>query len=408
MKFVEDGTNAPIQTRKRGTPILGPLSDMLGESVLFCLDFAFNQNTDGARLYRLHDDIWFWGSEQSCVKGWKTVTDFIDMMGLQINDEKTGSVKITRKEIVSKPHASLPKGPVRWGFLQVDPKSGRFLIDQENVEKHVEELRRQLDACKSVFDWIQAFNVYGVRFFTTNTGKPANCYGRAHIDQLLDMFSFIQKKLFANTGGSVTSTLKGMIMERFGVTDIPEGYLYVGSDYGGLDLKSPFVNLYLLRPIKDINPDKFEPENLTPDKVVDDFLKAEEKAYNAAKKLYDTGHVPGQSNLEYSIKNKLAGSEFMSFEEYTRHRDHTSYELSNAYLKLLGEPVETMIEKTSDVAALIDDHKWSNLSSYQKWILQLYAPEMIARFGGLHIVDKGLLPTGMVGMFRESRFKWQG
>jgi hypothetical protein len=33
---------------------------------------------------------------------------------------------------------------------------------------------------------------------------------------------------------------------------------------------------------------------------------------------------------------------------------------------------------------------------------------MIACFGGLNVVEKGLLPTGMVSMFRESRFKWQG
>jgi hypothetical protein len=59
MKFVVDGDNAHVQTRKRGTPISGPLSNMLGETVLFTLDFAINQLTDGARLYRLPDDIWF-------------------------------------------------------------------------------------------------------------------------------------------------------------------------------------------------------------------------------------------------------------------------------------------------------------------------------------------------------------
>jgi len=57
MKFIVDGNEAPVMVRKRGTPISGPMSDMLGETVLFCLDFAFNQLTDGARMYRLHDDI---------------------------------------------------------------------------------------------------------------------------------------------------------------------------------------------------------------------------------------------------------------------------------------------------------------------------------------------------------------
>jgi hypothetical protein len=48
------------------------------------------------------------------------------------------------------------------------------------------------------------------------------------------------------------------------------------------------------------------------------------------------------------------------------------------------------------------------MNSYHRWIIQLYAPDMMARFGGLNVVEKGLLPTGLVSMFRESRFKWQG
>ncbi|KAF7858805.1 hypothetical protein EAF04_008848 [Stromatinia cepivora] len=48
MVFPSDGPSAPIRIRKRGTPISGPLSDMLGETVLFCLDFAMNNRTDGA------------------------------------------------------------------------------------------------------------------------------------------------------------------------------------------------------------------------------------------------------------------------------------------------------------------------------------------------------------------------
>jgi hypothetical protein len=404
MKFVADGPDAPVQVRKRGTPISGPLSDMLGESVLFCLDFAFNQQTDGARLYRLHDDIWFWGSEKSCVRGWKAITDFIKMMGLEINEEKTGSVKISRTGTSDKAHAALPKGDVSWGLLKLDSATGRFLINQESVEKHVEELRRQLDSCKSIFDWIQAWNVYGVRFFTTNTGKPAKAYGQAHIDQLLDLFSFIQKQLFAETGGSVTTTLKSMINERFGVEDIPDGYLYFGGDYGGLDVKSPFVGLYLLHKSEKERADVTNRDAEKPDAEMDRFFEAEERAYSLAKKKYEEGKVSNHSGLSHTITNALKDSDFMSFEEYTRYRELTSSELLLAYENLLYESTEREVVKTSDVQV----NDWYGLTNYQRWIIQLYAPEMIARFGSLTVVDKGLLPTGMVNMFRESRFKWQG
>ncbi|KAK0099709.1 hypothetical protein ONS96_008206 [Cadophora gregata f. sp. sojae] len=57
VKFVEDGPNANAQTRMRGTPPSSPMSDFMAEAVLFCLEFSFNQETNGARMYRLHDDI---------------------------------------------------------------------------------------------------------------------------------------------------------------------------------------------------------------------------------------------------------------------------------------------------------------------------------------------------------------
>ena len=98
----------------------------------------------------------------------------------------------------------------------------------------------------------------------------------------------------------------------------------------------------------------------------------------------------------------------MSFEEYTSYREQTSTLLCSEYILLLAEPAPRLLQQTSDVAARIERHVFSKLTSYDKWIIQLYGPDMIARFGGLTIVEKGLLPTGMVKMFQESRFKWQG
>jgi len=331
------------------------------------------------------------------VKGWKVMTDFTQLMGLDLAEEKTGSIKINRKEALDT-GAGLPKGPVRWGFLQLDSATGRFLIDQKVVDEHTEELGRQLGACKSVFDWIQAWNVYGVNFFNTNFGLPANCFGRDHVDSMLQTFMHIQAKLFASTGGSVTSTLKQMLTSRFGVTDIPEGYLYFPMSMGGLDLKSPFVSLYLLRDNIAKNPDSY----------MDDFFPEEEAAYRVAKTNFDNDTVPGRSRLTYSAPWDIKDKSFMSFEEFTRYREQTSTQLHAAYMRLIAEPSEAEVKKTSDVAAVIGAREWLDLKPYHKWIMQLYAPDMITRFGGLTVVEKGLLPTGMVNMFRESRFKWQG
>jgi hypothetical protein len=60
LKFVDAEDESPPRLRCRGTPASHVLSNVFGEVVLFCLDFSVNQATNGALLYRLFDDMWFW------------------------------------------------------------------------------------------------------------------------------------------------------------------------------------------------------------------------------------------------------------------------------------------------------------------------------------------------------------
>lgn len=92
MKFIHDGMSATPRVRKRGIPICLALSTCFGEVVLFCMDYSVNQHADGAFLYRLHDDFWFWGEEKTCVKAWKAMSEFVNVMGVRFNEEKTGTV----------------------------------------------------------------------------------------------------------------------------------------------------------------------------------------------------------------------------------------------------------------------------------------------------------------------------
>jgi hypothetical protein len=138
------------------------------------------------------------------------------------------------------------------------------------------------------------------------------------------------------------------------------------------------------------------------------------------------------------LKSYLDSESFMTFEEFTRYREQTSKHLYTAYSRLIEEPVEDEVTVTADVANVlggppgfphppgfagrgrgrgrgrggmprgVQKNTQGRMNSYNRWIIQLYAPDMMSRFGGLNIVEKGLLPTGMVSMFRESRFKWQG
>lgn len=60
--------------------------------------------------------------------------------------------------------------------------TGKWSLDDKQDEEHIVELQRQLSACKSIFSWVQAWNIYVARFLSNNFGEPANCLGRPHND----------------------------------------------------------------------------------------------------------------------------------------------------------------------------------------------------------------------------------
>lgn len=400
LRFKQDPEDAPSRIRRRGTPLSTPLADVFGESLLFCVDFAVNQKANGTRLYRLHDDMWLWGNTKACVKGWEVLGECASVLGLDFNFEKTGSALIEYSEgdEDSDLATGLPKGDVTWGFLKLDRHTGRFVIDQGEVDKHIEELRVQLDACKTVFNWIQAWNTYGARFFSNFFGKPANCSGRQHIDSMLGTFQRIQQQLFPDTPGGVGAYVKQMIAERFDLplSDIPDGYIYFPPEFGGLGLKNPFIDLCLVHDtVKN------------PEEVVKSFFEQEARDYRKLKARFENGTMRSSTSTRKNFRD-LEGEPFMSLEEFQSYRDWIGESLGCTFRVLMQEPVSKNVALKGAVKAVLEPRQWSELSSYDQWVLQLFSKDMIARFGGLNVVEKGLLPMGLMSLLRQSKFQWVG
>ncbi|KAK3402922.1 hypothetical protein B0T20DRAFT_344466 [Sordaria brevicollis] len=105
----------------------------------------------------------------------------------------------------------------------------------------------------------------------------------------------------------------------------------------------------------------------------------------------------------------LEGEPFFSYEEYTRYRELKSRDLYKLYHQLLAEPEIKDVELKGDVkGAFEDEDEWEDMNSYDKWVVQLFHREVVDMFGGLTVVDKALLPIGLMNMLRQSRFQWQG
>ncbi len=421
LKFADEPDMAP-RLRKRGVPGAHALSSVCGEVILFCLDYAVNQAIKGgAQLYRMHDDFWLWSHDQEVVvKGWGAVTSFIDTMGLSLNQKKMGSVRIlssnlskgveqTPFQLLADLHPGLPEGEIRWGFLVLNPVTGKFQIDQEIVDTHISSLSTQLKSKESsLFAWIQAWNIYASTFFSTNFGKPANIFGREHVDMLLFTMRRIQTSLFNSDSGSnsesgnVVAHLKSQLSLRFRIKedDIPDGFLYFPTHLGGLALNNPFIKLVQMRN------KVFEQPSL----ILDDFLDAEQEAYRKAKIAFESGKMKTMKN-----KPPPGSSEFFSLEEFVRYREEFmgKYEgnLLSTYCNLLEQPSMNTSEMdiSGDEGPLgLKALREAGLhEGYDRWVAGVYGKEVVEAFGGLEIVERGLLPMGMVTLFKSGKVKWQ-
>ena len=398
VKFVQDGPEAQTRIRQCGVPISHRLSDALGEAVLFCLDFAINKST-GSNLYRLHDDIWFWGSSHASVAAWEIIQEFASVMGLALNEAKTGSATIPSNQIIPQETSltsRLPNGKVRWGFLILDT-SGKWTIDDHLVEAHIRELRQQLKACKSILAWVKAWNIYVGRFIPNNFGEPAGCLGRPHLDMVIEAFGRIQRGIFADNDlhcDSVGKYLKVELATRFGVENVPDGFLYFPIELGGLGLRNPLIPLFVVR----------EKSFKDPVNKLDGAFELDEIDYYRAKQSYEDGTSTTRT-LHPSTYNV---GPFMSLDEYNEYCEETSGHLHQAYTELLEPPQRVDMETTPDMWN--DGHLQNQrgaAKSYERWVLQLYGSEIVRKYGGLALGERALLPIGLATMLRGEKMRWQ-
>jgi hypothetical protein len=406
--FAQDGPEAEVHVRRRGVPMSHMISDVLSEAVLFCLDFAVNKRTQGANIYRFHDDLWFWGQESTCVQAWDALKEFTTIMGLDLNDEKSGSALIVADEAKPRsPPQALPQGKIKWGFLTLDAATGRWVIDRNEVDQHIEELQRQLSACRSVMAWVQAWNSYVSRFFTNNFGNPANCFGQQHNDMIIDTFAHIQRSLFADSGAaSVTEHLRAMLKERFGTDDsVPDGFFYYPIEAGGLGLRNPLINAFMT----------YNDTAHDPAKLIDRAFEDEREGYERAKERWESGehrskeaHYAPVAREDTETENEVSEA-FMSFAEFTRYREELSMPLRISYQELMECPREETAT-TSEALRVALIRSSLDDSPYWMWIYNLYSSDMMKQFGGqgLQLGERDLLPVGLVGVLKSEKVRWEG
>ncbi|KIJ23932.1 hypothetical protein M422DRAFT_195338, partial [Sphaerobolus stellatus SS14] len=399
LKFFETFLQAPIcfkddamgepRTRRCGTPISYTLSVVCGEAILFLMDFAVNQKAEGLFLYRMHDDLWLWDEDpQKCAVAWKEMNKYAKLIGLTLNRAKTGSVCVGTEQ-----HDDLPTGPVRWGFLDFNRTRGRFIINEEEVDKHIIELRHQLSRTESVFGWVNVYNKY-IGFMMRNFGcPPAVCLGPGHIEDLINILQKIHSGLVTGLISGPIAHVASLIKQRHGIDGLPEGYFYFPISRGGLGLKNSAIDLFSVQQTTETYKEGFTRE-----------LEEDQERYIEAKEHWEAGYGFIGSKIK---RTKDLQEPFISFKEYQSVRMLGLQHWYNRYQKMFQKLQPVEIGELPSMKSAVDTMgwHWAYMDWYNKWIVSLYGEDIIANFGSMEIVDPTFIPVGMLEVFKTSQLK---
>lgn len=198
---------------------------------------------------------------------------------------------------------------------------------------------------------------------------------------MISTFGRIQRGIFPSTGGSVVEHIRETIKKRFGVTDIPAGWCFLPISEGGLEIVNPIINILTVRPslVQD------------PSVAFSERKKTDEEDYSKAEEVWRSGGGEGNSDT------------FMSWDEFILGRETASIGWGDVWksLQVVAAPVHL-----SQAGAAAGDGNWHARSTVGKWVMLLYADEILQRFGTLKIVEPTLIPVGMLSAFRSSKIAW--
>jgi len=245
---------------------------------------------------------------------------FNGIFGLTFNKEKTGS-----KTIGAGFHDSdLQVGSgIKWGFLELTD-SGKLMIDQKIVDKHIEELKRQLSCTKNVINWIKVYYSY-IKFLVNNFGDLSPNLSYYHLDDMADTLTRINTELFNEY--SPATYLGKLLEETYGATDLEQSWLFLPAESGGPNLLDVRIFFRLMETQKTLK-DKEDRRNGIKPKPAP-FTKAskdDRKTYDEVREAFFRGH-DYRSIEKFSVQEE----DYPSFEFFLSCRENWIKTWSDTY-----------------------------------------------------------------------------
>ncbi|EPS39630.1 hypothetical protein H072_6576 [Dactylellina haptotyla CBS 200.50] len=437
-----------VRESKRGVPISHPLGLVFGEVQLFLMEFAVNRATKGnLGVFRMHDDFWWWGAdEKQCEKAWETINEYSALAGTEWNLDKSGCVRMispSAEADTTVSSSTLPTGEISWGFIKLGT-DGIWKVKQDEVEKHIQEMKLQMDSQKSILGVISAYNRY-MKFFVRNFGKPARAFGKQHVEQIIAAINKIHSALFPDHNGDVLAYVTSLVNSRFGeelAEPLVPAWLYIPVANGGLGVRNPFFDIYPILQSYKIEEETYERERkygafYTPHNFKQ-CLKKDKKEYEIARDQWLKKPKPAKVAWEQDVsddwfdgmKEYLASREasrssrhrrkphpFITFDEFILGRRAKFTYWGDVWKGLSETPDQTFRYRFPEVITKgLSSSGWSSTdwlkSDYAKttpywrsWLLS-FGEQVLDIFGGFYIVGEGRLPTAMIDIYTNQKTKW--
>lgn len=341
-----DATIAPARC---GVPMDQDLSHWLAEWLLRLLERYVHRRVR-VRIVRQIDDICLLSpSGDDLRRGWAAVNDFLTACGLEVNTEKCGACAIGGEL-----PEGLPAARPRWGLLEIT-ETGEWNVHEPTFQTFCADARRQVEGKQAVLGRVTLYNAH-LRFLTAAIGLALDL-GDEHRRSVYEALRRFDADFFG-PGVGVVAGLRDIIRQRYlaetGLGHLPDGWMYWPVTAGGLGLRSAFV-----------------------------LTGQYQKAYRERK------------------KNRVAAPSGRSRD--WQHGDAGWSAFYDDHLKSLEptKPRETKVMKT-----LVDDFiargqeisagKQQGLSDYWRWVLCVYGPEVLDRFGTFRFLLTDLVPLQLI------------
>jgi hypothetical protein len=325
------------------------LSGLLAELLMRLLE-RHVQRLQPVRIVRLVDDICLLTPDGAAARAaWGHLEAFCEVCGLRVNASKSGAVGIGG----ALPDG-LPPGLPRWGKLELD-EHGRWRVHAATFASHVAQSRERVAAAASVLSRVQHYNA-NVKYLL-NALALGGKLGDSHRESVGRAVRTFHRDFFGESRG-IVDHLCAAIRERFlsdavGPAAIPEGWVHWPITAGGLGLLSPLI-------------------------TIGQYAETYRRYLKPAA-------VPGERTVDWDIRANEWGS---------------------YYASLLGPVIPTEPDETKVMKTLLDDFiargsdlsaGWQKgLTSYWRWILCTYGPQVLRSFGTFRFLITEVVPLQLI------------